>query len=589
MEDSVVQPLPLLEHCQSGNNESGILLPLRRRLSGKHFVPDSSSLGNEADSRGSICDADESAQPVDIGVDDDLAEDCEVVAADGVVSKRQLQAVVWSRMRNLFIKDCLASRVPGVSASSHTKVTSPGWRQNRKRLGRLYGTISDDCRRDLARRCAEEAEAAGAHPQLVAMFKEKAEVLPEGKPLTDRRMGALLTYNGEWGVLHNVVIPPTPLGDDRVEHVCRVLAMQPAVNNTGLALKQHVERIVKKHKLARWSCCVELCPESVPEVAQTTFVAQDQVCQTLRVHAHVFLEASQPFSLHSSAAELLFLKSGPHLSEDGYAGQGGRGRGHKTAMAAGHYYCQAPKLSRVWGACSHCVYSTVGLKAEWVTTYWSQKKMSDAAAIKEYLHVRRDARRHIQNVQDVRAFSRQQDMAQRALAVRVRLADSKAPRLWLQEVDQQFLPQFADNTLHRRKFLVLDGGSGFGKTEFARCLARTPLSFLELNCANTEHVDLRAFSPVDHDLIIWDECPAALVLKFKKLFQGQASDVMLGQTNTSQHAYTVFVWNVKMVVCSNLWKLQLRVLCHEDAAWLEQNSIYVHVTAPLWRTPLGGE
>ena len=141
MEDSVVQPLPLLEHCQSGNNESGILLPLRRRLSGKHFVPESSTLGNEADSRGAVCDADESAQPVDIGVDDDLAEDCEVVAVDGVVSKRQLQAVVWSRVRNLFIKDCLASRVPGVSASSHSKVTSPGWRQNRKRLGRLYTQI----------------------------------------------------------------------------------------------------------------------------------------------------------------------------------------------------------------------------------------------------------------------------------------------------------------------------------------------------------------------------------------------------------------------------------------------------------------
>ena len=123
----------------------------------------------------------------------------------------------------------------------------------------------------------------------------------------------------------------------------------------------------------------------------------------------------------------------------------------------------------------------------------------------------------------------------------------------------------------------------------ARSLARSPLSYIELNCAHTEWVDLRAFSPDDHDLILWDECPAKLVLQNKKLFLGQASEVMLGQTNTSQHAYTVFVWNVKMVVCSNLWQLQLRTLTREDAEWLEQNSIYVHVTAPLWRSPLGGQ
>jgi len=215
--------------------------------------------------------------------------------------------------------------------------------------------------------------------------------------------------------------------------------------------------------------------------------------------------------------------------------------------------------------------------------------MSDEAAMREYLNVRRDAKRHIQNVLDVRAFSRHQDATRRALIVKARLAGTKAPRVRLAEVDDVFLPQFEDVTLHRRRFLVLDGGSGFGKTEFARALARTPMSFIELNCSHTEHVDLRAFSPDDHDLIIWDECPASLCLKYKKLFQGQATEVQLGLSATSCAAYSIFVWNVKMVVCSNLWQLQLRTLCQEDALWLQLNSIYVHVTAPLWRSALGGD
>jgi hypothetical protein len=149
-------------------------------------------------------------------------------------------------------------------------------------------------------------------------------------------------------------------------------------------------------------------------------------------------------------------------------------------------------------------------------------------------------------------------------------------------VEDVFLPQFNDAAMHRRKFLVLEGDSGCGKTEYARALARTPDSLVELNCADVEHVDLRAFSPSHHDLILWDECSPSLVLRHKKLFQGQAAEIQLGQTNTSVHSYTVFPWNCKMVVCSNLWSEQLRRLCREDEDWLVKNSVHVKVTGPLW-------
>ena len=129
---------------------------------------------------------------------------------------------------------------------------------------------------------------------------------------------------------------------------------------------------------------------------------------------------------------------------------------------------------------------------------------------------------------------------------------------------------------------MLEGPSGCGMTEFARSLARNAESLVELNCADTAHVDLRAFSPGQRDLILWDECPPRLVLTHKKLFQGQTVDIQLGQTNTSKDAYTVFPWRCKMVVCSNLWSDQLRALCKADFDWLVQNSVHVHVSTALW-------
>jgi hypothetical protein len=253
-----------------------------------------------------------------------------------------------------------------------------------------------------------------------------------------------------------------------------------------------------------------------------------------------------------------FRRSQPVVSGDTYTHSNGRGRGFQTSVAAGHYYVQAPKATQVFMTATLPVWEQRGMKAEWVTQYWSQGKMRDEEAISEYLKVKKDCKRHIQNVLDHQQLVREQRNQQLAKEVQQRLAREKLPRITLSAVDDVFLPQFADPSLRRRKFLVLEGGTGCGKTEFARSLSRGPTSFIELNCADTDYVDLRAFSPEQHDLILWDECPASLVLKNKKLFQGQATFVQLGQTPTSRDAYSVFRFNCKMVVCSNLWSEQLR-------------------------------
>jgi hypothetical protein len=152
-------------------------------------------------------------------------------------------------------------------------------------------------------------------------------------------------------------------------------------------------------------------------------------------------------------------------------------------------------------------------------------------------------------------------------------------------VQKAFLPQFADPTLARRKFLVLEGPSQVGKTEYARSLVASPEAVLELNCVNQKQfVDLRAFSPGVHRLVLWDEAEPSLILNNKKLIQGQAVEVQMGMSSTSCHGYSIFPWGLLMVVCSNTWSWHMRALPQEDAQWLSSNSIHVQVITPLWQT-----
>jgi len=133
----------------------------------------------------------------------------------------------------------------------------------------------------------------------------------------------------------------------------------------------------------------------------------------------------------------------------------------------------------------------------------------------------------------------------------------------------------------RRKFLVLSGASGLGKTQFATSLVPAGKA-LELNCASCPEPDLRDFEPAVHELILFDEASARMVVAQKKLFQGPAVEVVLGCSGTNCHAYKVWVHGVRMVVSSNRWDTELLVMPASDADWLRSNSVFVQVTEQLW-------
>ena len=76
---------------------------------------------------------------------------------------------------------------------------------------------------------------------------------------------------------------------------------------------------------------------------------------------------------------------------------------------------------------------------------------------------------------------------------------------------EAWLAQY-QHDLFRYRFLVLEGPSGLGKTQFSVSLS--PRS-LEVTCSNCEEPDLREFKSGTHDLVLLDEAKCILVLNCK--------------------------------------------------------------------------
>ena len=88
-------------------------------------------------------------------------------------------------------------------------------------------------------------------------------------------------------------------------------------------------------------------------------------------------------------------------------------------------------------------------------------------------------------------------------------------------------------------------------------------------------------------MILFDECPAKVILRQKKLFQAPAVKVALAASVTGCYSYTVWVHQKLLVVCSNVWHLELRGLPSEDRDWLQSNSLVYTVDQPLWEVEDG--
>ncbi|CAE7941282.1 unnamed protein product [Symbiodinium sp. KB8] len=228
-----------------------------------------------------------------------------------------------------------------------------------------------------------------------------------------------------------------------------------------------------------------------------------------------------------------------------------RGRACKRAFDQGHFYLSAGKIGGVFMETTCLPFKAFPVTPEWITNLWQTDKVTADTATLLYIRAKKRVKQYTENVRAQTQLSRQlQVKAAKADAVQA-LEAMKRPSVRLEAVDTLFMPQFPTHA-YRRKFLVLDGPTRVGKTQFAKALAGEAAT-LEVNCAGSVEPDLRSFDPTLHRAIVFDEASANLVLRHKKLFQGGVEEVSMAASALSKQ----FRWASSARLKQSLWRYTL--------------------------------
>ena len=150
-----------------------------------------------------------------------------------------------------------------------------------------------------------------------------------------------------------------------------------------------------------------------------------------------------------------------------------------------------------------------------------QRKLAFDDARAELIKVGKKLPRLLQNVDKWEHAAEQTVLQGHIGQVALKLSLLKRPFRKVPAVEA-WLAQY-QHDLFRYRFLVLEGPSGLGKTQFSMSLS--PRS-LEVTCSNCEEPDLREFKSGTHDLVLLDESKCTLVSNCKI----HASRTVLGES-----------------------------------------------------------
>jgi len=345
----------------------------------------------------------------------------------------------------------------------------------------------------------------------------------------------------------------------------RKLAVRLQSHEKVLLIKEKFVAFVRewaeKRRCARYAWAVEVCGR--------TFVSSGNI----RFHTHACFDFGKKVKIQIQS--LLFEGTLRHVSDSIGALSFSRSRNR----SAGLYYLQAPKVSSMFSGGSHEPFSDYGVASGNIFQMLQGHKLLYADARVEMTKVPLGI---VRNLEALERWYREQCM-QKQISFqawhRQQLTDVRRP--WRHLPLVELWREQYKHTQSRYKFLVLDGPSRMGKTEYARALCREG-GLLELNMAGGAQADLREFDPLLHEMLLFDECTPQQVLQNKKLFQAGASLVQMGTSTTNMYAFAVYVAGIKFVVSSNVWSQEFRRLTVADAEWISQNSILVQVDCPLW-------
>lgn len=375
-----------------------------------------------------------------------------------------------------------------------------------------------------------------------------------------RESSVLLTWNGDWGVFTGAV-ESAGTADD----VAARLMKHPRM----IALRTEFEeflagRVSGNRVTMHWAFCFEVSPQSLAE-------------GVVRAHVHASL-----FSIAGKRRPIIIERQSDYSFQgclpvlSGMAALRAHARANQNLALP---YVLVPKIGCVFSAGSVALYKDVLVNPDWASNLLQQGKITPETAHQVIVACAKNVPRLLANLDGYRR-------AKQALVDRAALAAARAavngafrPFRVVPEVDS-WLRGFSIQR-DRYPFLILEGPSKLGKTQFAESLA-PPGRTLNIDCASATEPDLRQYRSEEVDSIIFDEAKAAMVIRAKRLFQAPMGMVNLGMSATNCNAYQVMVHRKRLIICSNTWSEEVALMSSSDAAWLTANAVHVRVRGALW-------
>ena len=371
----------------------------------------------------------------------------------------------------------------------------------------------------------------------------------------------LLTYNGPWGTGWEAIMG----GERDPERAAGKLRGHPVILKLAEAFRTRVQNLhTVVQNMLHWAFSVEICPETLASGQGT------------RVHIHLCLCAGltgvQKLVIHT-AEDVAFEDTVPVKS----ATMGAKiSRGNiNVAM----FYVLVAKIGQVHAEGTCRLHKDLLVNPDWAFNLLQQGKVTIGTVRNVIIHCAKNVPRLLANLEGYELALRERAEDEHMQSMRATVSGAFRPFRRLPEV-VLWLATF-QRMVCRYKFLVLEGPSQLGKTQFAVSLA-DPGRTLIIDCSGATEADLRRYRSEAVDAILFDEGKASMVLRSKKLFQSPFDRIHLGQSNTNCHAYIVAVHAKRMIITSNTWSAELQQLPSVDVVWLRANSVHGVVHTPLW-------
>ena len=430
---------------------------------------------------------------------------------------------------------------------------------------RYYSKCNRHDRRQMALRWIDagsgKATDAPVREWITDHFNKPLEIRKSSEEHIYQGKQFLLTCNGNWGLL---TMPEHVSLSPELEEAVEQLKAMDASEKAWLRVRQETMRLVEHFSADDWAVCLELCPK--------TFATG-----TVRLHAHVSLQWNQRQKWRLSDSDMIFLDGKYSVqSEDAMC------RRRKIGWQS-YYYVVAPKTTQLFVLATKEKFVDFTVNPHWIWNLVQSRKMSTHKARDELVASANRLTAHLPNIDKLMTelaavelrekinrkealFARQRQPFKRIRPVELLVADLEVPR-------------------ERRKFLVLDGPSRTGKTQFIMSLFGRE-STLEVNAADEESPALQTFDYKKHRCVLLDEAPPSMVLRNRKVFQCPNAMVTLGQSKTNCHSYSIYLNETLIAIASNEWQENVEALSRASRDWIEANQVYIKVTRPLWVAPV---